>query len=514
MIVDSFESLPEAARRPDVVVVGAGAVGIALAVQLVRAGLQVTVVEGGPAKPPVDYRKANAAISTGRAHLGLHEGRMKALGGTTRLWGGQLMGFGEHDLAPGTYPAKPGWPVTPEELVQATAKALELLRIPPEFGDGTAIYRAASGVEPALDSKLEVAIATWLPQPDFTRLFASELRDLPSLSVLTGHRATDFETVRDGQFSAVLVKRDDGPAQRLEPRQIVLANGTFELSATLLRLASRAETRIAGKAHLGRWFIDHLHVIGGTIRGIDRRRLGNLSDAVFRKGHKFTVKIKLSSAWQREAGVPNVAAMILPLLGPRELLRDLFGLARRSTRGAASLGFFRTLAMQAPLIWRYLVKRRGPNLLGDSAFLGIEVEQAVCAESRITLNPDNPDQLVLHWALDGRAEMRGIRLFCEAVRDYLAREGLGALEIDPRILAEDVDFLEDAHDAYHQMGGACMAESAEHGVVDSNLKVFGTENLYVVGAAAFPSGSFANPTLTALALSVRLAEHLQRLENT
>ena len=61
------------------------------------------------------------------------------------------------------------------------------------------------------------------------------------------------------------------------------------------------------------------------------------------------------------------------------------------------------------------------------------------------------------------------------------------------------------------MGGARMAESAEQGVVDSQLKVFGTRNLYVLGAAAFPSGSFANPTLTALALSVRLAEHLQRV---
>jgi choline dehydrogenase-like flavoprotein len=204
--------------------------------------------------------------------------------------------------------------------------------------------------------------------------------------------------------------------------------------------------------------------------------------------------------------------MILPPLGPREMLRDLFGLARRSRGGADSPGFFRTMAMLGPLIWRYLVKRRGPSLLGNTAFLGIEVEQVVCAESRITLDRADPDRLVLNWALDGAAEMRGIRLYCAAVRDYLAREDLGELEIDPRILAEDPSFLNDAHDAYHQMGGARMAASAADGVVDADLKVFGTENLYVLGAAAFPSGSFANPTLTALALSVRLAEHLQGLQ--
>lgn len=512
MIVDSFDRLPELAHRPDVAIIGAGAVGIALAVQLARAGLQVTVIEGGPASPPLDYRKDNLAGSAGRDHIGLLGGRMKALGGTTRLWGGQLMAFGANDLAAGTYAGKPGWPIAPEELARATAKALDLLRIPPDLRDSAAVHRAASGVDPALDPALELAIATWLPQPDFARLFAGELRDLPGLAVLTGHPATDFETAQAGQFSAVLVEGSDGSTRRLEPGQIVLANGTFELTATLLRLAGRAEFRIAGKAHLGLWFIDHLHAVAGTIRGIDRRRLGNLSDAVFHKGHKFTVKLRLSSKLQREAGAPNVAAMILPPLGPRELLRDLLGLARRSRGGADSPGLFRTLAMLGPLAWRYLVKRRGPSLLGNSAFLGIEVEQAVCPASRITLDPADPERLVLNWTLDGAAEMRGIRLFCEAVRDYLARERLGELEIDPRVLAEDPNFLNEAHDAYHQMGGARMAESAAEGVVDADLKVFGTENLYVLGAAAFPSGSFANPTLTALALSVRLAEHLQGLQ--
>ena len=53
-----------------------------------------------------------------------------------------------------------------------------------------------------------------------------------------------------------------------------------------------------------------------------------------------------------------------------------------------------------------------------------------------------------------------------------------------------------------------MAASAEEGVVDHNLRVFGSENLYVAGAAVYPSTGFGNPTYTAMALGLRLCDHL------
>jgi choline dehydrogenase-like flavoprotein len=104
--------------------------------------------------------------------------------------------------------------------------------------------------------------------------------------------------------------------------------------------------------------------------------------------------------------------------------------------------------------------------------------------------------------------MAAITTLSKAIRDRFAADGLGKVVLDPRVEAGDPAFLEECHDAYHQMGGARMGTSAQDGVVDSQLKVFGTSNLYVLGAATFPSGSFANPTLTALALAVRLSDHL------
>lgn len=63
--------------------------------------------------------------------------------------------------------------------------------------------------------------------------------------------------------------------------------------------------------------------------------------------------------------------------------------------------------------------------------------------------------------------------------------------------------------SFHHMGGTRMAQMVENGVVDSNCRVFGQGNLYVAGSSVFPSGGAANPTLTIVQLSLRLAEHLR-----
>ena len=62
--------------------------------------------------------------------------------------------------------------------------------------------------------------------------------------------------------------------------------------------------------------------------------------------------------------------------------------------------------------------------------------------------------------------------------------------------------------ASHPMGGTRMHADPKQGVVDPNCRVHGIANLYVAGSSVFPTGGFSNPTLTLVALALRLAEHL------
>lgn len=492
--------------------IGAGAVGIVLAVTLARAGRRVTVIEAGPGEPPVDYQQANAAASTGRSHQGLIGGRMKALGGTTRLWGGQLVPFSASDLAAETWPGKPEWPIAHAELAAATTRVLALLGVPEDARDPDDIYRRMTGRSTCLSERIEITATAWLPQPDFARLFAHDLATLPGLTVLTGHAVHDMHFAAPGRADCIIARSASGAEIHIGARQIVLACGTFEIVRLLLVLAHRhADCGFAENRHIGRWFIDHLHGVVGHFETIDRARVHAMLDPIWHRGRKYAVKLRLSDGYQQQAQLSNVAGMVLAPLTARQLVGEVRLLARRlfSGRGgpAAAWAAVQRLRLLAPLIWRFLVHRRAAGVLDRGAAFGVEIEQLPCADSLIRLDADDPERIALHWAFTG-AEMLGVRAFAEAVRDSLAAEGLGRLVLDPRVEAADPAFLASCGDAYHQMGGARMAARAEDGVVDAQMRVFGTANLYVAGAATFPSGSFANPTLTAMALAVRLAGHL------
>jgi choline dehydrogenase-like flavoprotein len=61
---------------------------------------------------------------------------------------------------------------------------------------------------------------------------------------------------------------------------------------------------------------------------------------------------------------------------------------------------------------------------------------------------------------------------------------------------------------YHHMGTTRMSAAPAEGVVVADCRVHGYANLYVAGSSVFATGSWANPTLTIIALALRLADRL------
>lgn len=480
------------------------------------------MLEAGGREPDADYRTSNGGRSVGRAHGGVAEGRMKALGGTTRLWGGQLVPFGERDFdGPGPDGAR-AWPVRHADMAPWIAAAFRFLGIGDEGSDPDAVWRRVTGLSPELGENLRLGMNIWLPQPDFTRLFADDLRDLAGLTILTDEPVVRLLFEREpGVVTGVETRRATGERSLHAAPQVVLATGTLEIAGLLLRTAAtQSECGFANNQHVGRGFFDHLHGSAGRVVIADRKRAADLFDNVYFERRKYGVKMRALDRFRADTGISNCAATVVAPANIRTVVNDVLTLARRVVRRPAkgelrqSLGQATTLArIMLPLAFRYVVKRRSTSLLSLGATLWVEAEQVPTPDSYIALDPDQPADsagIVLHWAIDGR-EMDAIATFCAEVKAQFEQTGLGTVEVDPRITARDPAFLDTMHDSYHQMGGTRMADGPEAGVVDRDLKVFGTRSLFVLGAAAFPTGSFANPTLTAIAFALRLADHLDRI---
>jgi choline dehydrogenase-like flavoprotein len=177
------------------------------------------------------------------------------------------------------------------------------------------------------------------------------------------------------------------------------------------------------------------------------------------------------------AHVPN----LIYLLSPRELMPHSVCRAVHAARGV-------------------LRPEQGP----ERRIVVYYCEQPPNRDSRVTLG-DKRDalgvpRLVLDWRLGG-VVTESVLALQEMLAGELEKRRIGTLEPGT---GEPI-----YTDASHHMGTTRMGTDARASVVDTDCKVRGVENLYVASSSVFPSAGHANPTLTIVALALRLARHLR-----
>ena len=114
-----------------------------------------------------------------------------------------------------------------------------------------------------------------------------------------------------------------------------------------------------------------------------------------------------------------------------------------------------------------------------------------------------------NWRL-GELERRTAARFTGYIAAEFARLGIGRCRLEPWLQDERTPITDALQETYHHIGTTRMADDPREGVVDRNCAVHGMDNLYVAGSSVFPTAGHANPTLTILALALRLADRLRR----
>jgi len=141
-------------------------------------------------------------------------------------------------------------------------------------------------------------------------------------------------------------------------------------------------------------------------------------------------------------------------------------------------------------------------------------EQVPDARSRVWLTGERDRLGLPRLAIDLRfaaADARSLVATHDLMDRWLRRNGIGALEYAMPMEEREAAILNQASHGTHQIGLARMGASRAEGVVDGNLQSFDAPNLHLAGCAVLPTSGQANPTLTAVALALRLGDRLARL---
>lgn len=508
----------------DVVLVGGGTVALLLATLLERQGQRVLVLETGGGSFEAPAQDLNEAVIAGRPHAGVSVARGRVLGGTSNLWGGQLTPFIASDFEARVGVSEAPWPIGFDELVpwyEAVAQELGLAAALDEHAPQA--HKLFGGQYPKL-SGFTVFLTRWLREPALARHFRDRLATSPRLTVLLHAHVTGLHfDAAQRRISAVRVSKPDGSTVQVSGSHFVLANGTIEISRLLLASAMEdPQVPWHGNPWVGAGFQDHLEMRGARVVMQDKARFLRTFQNIVLGGNKYQPKLRVSRPADGSGSALNVTGYFAFESSVSEHLQHVKVLVKSLLRGGRSAEGFGGLLRHirgmgsawVPMIVQYLRHHRIYNPGDRGVWLVMHAEQQPLESSRITLSGERKDRfgmplVVLDWRIGGAPEIQAMAAFVRTLNTSIQATGMARLEIDPALDVEDPRVLEHAQDTYHHCGGARMGHHDTDGVVDRDLRLFGTRNLHVAGAAVFRTSSYANPTFTAMALAARLAEQLR-----
>ena len=544
-MLGSLSDLQNSDQQQDVVIVGGGAAGLTLAHALGAAGKTVLLLEaGGDKKTAASQEYYRGELTDKIVHPPTHNYRVRAIGGTSTIWGGRAIPFDPIDFEKRDWVPDSGWPFGREALAGYYERAMNAAEAGrPEFCPEHALPGAQKELAPGLDGDLiQTTIERFSKPTNFWRRYGEEFTRSGRVRVVKDAPVAHIQLTVDGNsVDWIEVAGPDGSRTKIRGRSYVLALGGLE--TTRLLLASN-NVRSAGVGnhgdHLGRNYMSHLCATSGTISFAgppDGIAYDYAQDA---EGIYVRRRLWLTERAQRDFSLLNTTFRThLPepadpshgdaILSAMFLVKDmvLYEYSRKFVENPVSWGGrlshvgnivrqpFRLATFGTNwLRQRTFAERKLPSVVLGSREnryeLEFHAEQAPNPESRLTLSDERDAFGMPRLKIDWRVSELDL-LSLEKSYGLLARElelrGAGKLDFDREKLA----FKAKRHGIVggHHIGTTRMSSDPKQGVVDPDCRVHGVGNLYVASASVFPTSGQANPTLTLLALTFRLAEHLR-----
>lgn len=535
----------------DLCVIGSGPAGMITVMEYMEQNPEntVLVVEFGfPGQPERNTLDDSIDIQNTEHHHDPYDATNKGLGGTSHTWGGRCVMYDEIDfLKRSCVEGNCTWDLDFFEKVKPfVPKAAHYfecgdpifnLNNIPQFKDTSIAEDFEEGF--VIDRQIE----RWSMPTRFGERYGKKLEQLPNLKILMGYEARDFG-IPDayGTVNVLKIRSIKGKShENVKAKNFVIAAGGQESTRILLRNLQLFNNLGYVPNALGKFYQCHIFgkiasiIFNGDPRKTDYSFLRNPDGSYMRR------RMQFETAFLQEKDLFNTAfwldnplyydpshksgpmsfmylAMLTPVLSkklaPPAILKSITKGKKVGIRKHVwnlIKDFPAALTIPVAIFYkRYLVERKLPGIFlyspQNKYALHFHAEQLPLAENCLTLGPDG-EKLVIHYKITDK-DIASIIESHRALDKYLRDLGCGRLEYwDKDVNLTEVKNRIDKN-GVHQIGTTRIADSPNEGVVDRNLMVYGTSNIFICSSSVFPTSGQANPTFFLGACAVRLANYL------
>jgi choline dehydrogenase-like flavoprotein len=349
------------------------------------------------------------------------------------------------------------------------------------------------------------------PPTRFGTRYRSEIVGARNVHLLTWANVCEVETNESASaVTGLRIRTLEGKELRARARHYVLACSTIQ-NARLLLASNRRAAAGVGNSHdlVGRYFMEHLEMPSGELVLTGDRPA---SVAMYRFAWGVTKargELAVSPALQRERRMLNATVSLIPAT-PGQVAKSTFQSmtperleARREPQQAERAAPSPSSPPPA-----------APALQGPPRLFNLHTrqEQAPNPASRVTLGRERDALGMPRATLDWRLtplDRYSFRAFYDVLGRELGRSGVGRVRMLEWVTSTDETWPATLGGGWHHMGTTRMHTDPKQGVVDANCRVHGVGNLSIAGPSVYPTGGCANPTLTLVALSLRLSDRLR-----
>jgi choline dehydrogenase-like flavoprotein len=517
----------------DVCIIGAGAAGITIARALGGEGRDIVLIESGGLDFDTPTQQLYAGDSVGR-YYAVPETfcRMRYFGGSTNHWAGHCGPLDPLDFAVRSWIPHSGWPIGRSDLDAWYVQAQDICELGPFAYDAASWSNAERRFHEFLPSKLDHCFWQFSPPTRFGQHYREELANAPNIRVYLFANAVDIETDPGARtVQRVQLRTLTGGSGTVRASRYVLALGGIE-NPRLLLASDRVQPAGVGNDRdlVGRFFMEHPHVRSGTVLARDPSALlfpafsagraagQTLAAEFWQDGVHLNAGMKPSPQAQEREQILNAGIVLhsSDQFTGYDALRSIASRVRRG-RWPGPLGrhLWRTISdfdQTARGLWSKV--RRREYQRPKEVVLFNRSEQAPNPDSRVTLGHERDAlgmrRVRVDWRLSA-VDRRTVRRCALLIGEEMGRLDLGRVRLNGWLRDADDDTAwpePEMRGGCHHMGTTRMAGDPAHGVVDANCRVHGLSNLYIAGSSVFPTAGFMNPTLTIIALALRLADHL------